>query len=161
MLVAGWVAGIVHAGVEIRIAEVLILVAKPKGVAELLADYKISPGRGIVFCRIKVRIINLHRALDDMVSGGPNRSYAKPAIIAVFITADFNPTAGRTTVSGRFAGNDIGIQNSRYTPVHSRTRKRRIPNRRNIIPHAQTERTSHPAPMIVAPRMKSINRLRQ
>src|SRR3989338_9040753 len=92
MLVWSWVVGVIHAGTKGRIGKNFVLVIKPKGMTNFLAQNKVSPSRSIVFGGVKVGIIELYGALSDMIAVGPDGSNAEPAIIAIFTITDFYAT---------------------------------------------------------------------
>jgi len=83
VLVSVWVTGIVHAGAEIGIVKILILVIEAESVADFLADDHLPPGGSIVRSGIEISVIHLGNALGNVRAGNPDLGDAQPAIVAV------------------------------------------------------------------------------
>ena len=91
------VIGVVHAGAEVGVRLVLVLMVKTEGVADLLAHHHAAPLGFIVCGKGVIAVVQLHDSLRNVAASEPYLRQAKPAPVAVFITANLNPAAGRIT----------------------------------------------------------------
>src|SRR6266536_1612929 len=120
VLVGARVVGVVHAGAEVRVGEVLVLVVQPEGVPDLLADDQLPPGGGVVLGGVEVGVVELDGALGDVhAAGHRDRRHAQPAGVAVGRVADLHAAGGRlagTGVAGP-TGGDRRVEYGGLAPV--------------------------------------------
>src|SRR5690349_15342140 len=110
MLVRRRVVRVVHAGPEIRIVEILVLMIETPRVSDFLAHHELSPLRCVVAeCIRVVRVVQLHRGLRDVVTADPDLRDAEPAVLTVRIVADFHATRGWTAPGCGAAGSNKWI----------------------------------------------------
>src|SRR5215218_2323709 len=117
-----WVVGVVHAGPEIGVVEVLVLMVEAEGVADLLAHYHLSPRGRVVLRGVEVSIVDLGSALHDVAAANPDLSQAEPAVGAIRCVADLHPptcrtASGRVTVDDRRAQHSSARASARIAPV--------------------------------------------
>jgi len=118
VLVSAWVTGIVHAGAEIGIVKILILVVEAESVADFLTNDHLSPGWTVVIGGIEISIVHLGHCLSDMETRDPDLGDTKPAVVAVFRITNFDPAAGGATAFGVGpASSNGGIEDIRNAPV--------------------------------------------
>jgi hypothetical protein len=70
-------------------------VAKPEGVADLLARHQMSPAGRVVRRGVEVCIIHLGGTLHDVPTANPDRSQTEPAVPAILRVADLYPPTRR------------------------------------------------------------------
>src|SRR5882724_9628934 len=95
-----WIARVVHAGAQILVIEICVLVIEAEGVADLLTTHEVSPSRRVVSRGIEIRVVQLHRALRDVSAAtDPYLCHAKPSRIAIVRVTDLHAPAGRPAIS--------------------------------------------------------------
>src|SRR5678816_4639779 len=100
MLIRLRIARVVHAGVEIRVVEVFVLMIKAEGMANFLAGHEVAPRRRVIRCALKVTVVELRRALGDVDGvSDPDLGDAEPTVEAVWRDAHFNAAGLRTAVA--------------------------------------------------------------
>src|SRR5206468_2695139 len=83
---------VVHAGVEVRARGVLMV--ETDRVPGLLTRNGATPGRRVVEGAGRViSVVELDRALHDVLAGRPDRRNSEPAVVAVRGIADLDPPA--------------------------------------------------------------------
>src|SRR3989344_8039828 len=92
---------VIHAGAEIVVVEDLVLVVEPKRVRNFLARNETLPVSCVVFCRVEVRVVELHGTLRNMRSAYPDRRDAEPSARTVFVITHFHLAACRQTILRR------------------------------------------------------------
>lgn len=112
MLVARGVARVIHAGVEIRVAEILVLVTKPKRVADLLTHDEIAPRGSVVGRSVEVRVVELHDTLGNVRPGNPYLRNTEPAVTPICAVAHLYPTRRRFTIATTITCDDRGVEHN-------------------------------------------------
>src|SRR6266540_739637 len=109
MLVRAWVIRVIHARSKIRVVKVLILVIKPKRMADLLARNEISPRRRIVGERVEICVVELDRALSNVIpASNPDLRDSQPAVIAIRGIANLDSSARRSAIPRISVPGDLG-----------------------------------------------------
>ena len=102
ILVCARVVRVVHASLEVRVVEGLVLVIEAECVADFLAHHQVSPWGGVVLGVprvVEVRVVELNNTLRDVAATNPDLSQAEPAISTVFVAADLHATTGWRALS--------------------------------------------------------------
>ena len=130
------------------------MVIKPECMPNFLAHDELSPGWSIVLGGVEIRIIELYRASGDVRTADPDRSYAQPAIVAIFAIAHFHSTVhGSAVLWVSQTRNDGGIEYRRDAPIARRGGKLAIPCGRHVVTKLKSERVGSARPVITTPRM--------
>jgi hypothetical protein len=113
VLVRFRIAGVVHAGPEVRVVEVFVLVRETEGVPNLLTHDKVLPRRRVVGRRVEVAVVHLGRALRDVDSPcDPDLRDTQPTVKPVRGVADLNAPRLRLAGAGvRGAGDVHRVEN--------------------------------------------------
>src|SRR6266516_5144918 len=73
------IAGVVHAGAEISVIEIRVLMIEAEGMADFLAHHELAPRRSVVLARIEVRVVDFDRPLYDVTAtSDPDLRDAQP-----------------------------------------------------------------------------------
>lgn len=141
MLVRAWVIRVVHARPKVRVAKVLVLVIKPEGMPDLLADYYLAPGWSVVRTRVEVAVVQLDGACGDVISTDPDLRQPKPAVEAVPTVTDLHrprsrPPAVASSRTGRC------IEDGGLAPVLRSGVEVRCPRRTQIVAQRNGERVA-------------------
>ena len=76
MLIRARIIPVIHAGAEIRIAEILVLVIQTERMTDLLTHHHLSPCQSVVRRHGVVGIVHFYRAISDVVAVSPDRGDA-------------------------------------------------------------------------------------
>ena len=118
MLVCPWIVCVIHTRTKISIVEIFILMVQTQRVANFLTRNQIPPGRGVVRGCVEVTVVQFHRTLRNVRTGGPHLCNAEPTIEAVSVVAHFNSAArGAAVLPGTATGNDSRVENRRLAPI--------------------------------------------
>lgn len=162
VLVAFRTTGVVHAGAEVFVIEVLVLMAQPEIVADLLAHHQLAPGRRIVAGGPEVAVVELGGALHDMAAAGPDLRQPQPAVIAVQRIADLDPAARRpATLGGGATGHHLRIQHRGIGPVCCRRSEELQPAAVDVIAQLHGKRVAGTGPVVIAPGMAGLRQRRR
>src|SRR5262249_44008934 len=115
ILVIRWakrIARVIHAGAEIWVVKIRVLMIKTKGMAHFLTGDKITPIILVVRRSVEISVIQLDCSLSNMhPARDPDLRDSQPSRIAIGRVANFDATSSRPAIprlSG--ASNDCGIE---------------------------------------------------